>query len=260
MAMLTCYDYTTATHMRAAGVPMILVGDSAGSVVLGHATTLPTPLSFLIELTAAVKRGHPECFLMADLPFGSYHESVAQGMRSIIRMIQRGQPDAVKLEVTDAHLPVVKAASEAGVAVVAHIGLRPQAVGVLGGYKTQGRTEAAAEELVDLAVRCQEAGAVALLLEAVPSEAAGRVVDATALPVIGCGAGPRCHAHVVVTPDLLGLSGHRPKFVPADHDLSGAVRGAIKDWVVAVASGAYPGAEHEYRMATRAGSSEANRR
>jgi 3-methyl-2-oxobutanoate hydroxymethyltransferase len=252
--MLTCYDYTTATHMRAAGVPMLLVGDSAASVILGYPTTLPVSLSFLIELTAAVRRGHPEAFLVADMPFGSYHASTAQGVKNVVKMVQQGHPDAVKLEVSDAHLPVIRRCTDAGVAVIAHIGLRPQAIGVMGGYKTQGRTESAQDDMVELAVKCQEAGAVAILIEAVPSETAGRVVDATGIPIIGCGAGPRCHGHVVVTHDLLGLSSHRPKFVPSEPDLATPMQKVFTDWVKSVASGKYPAPEHEYSMAlTRTG-------
>src|SRR5438876_11775232 len=140
LAMLTCYDYTTARLMEQAGVPMLLVGDSAGSVILGHESTLPTPLDFLIELTAAVRRGSSNCLLIGDMPFGSYQGSVARGVKNACKMVQRSHCDCVKLEVAGSHLRLVRELADAGLAVMAHLGLRPQAVGVLGGYKYQGRT------------------------------------------------------------------------------------------------------------------------
>ena len=140
MAMLTCYDYTTARLMHEAGVPLLLVGDSAANVILGHDTTLPVSLSFMIEITAAVRRGAPNAFLIADMPFGSYHASLAQGVRNVARMIKRTGCDAVKLEVSDSNADLVRALADAGVAVVAHLGLKPQNVGLLGGYRFQGRT------------------------------------------------------------------------------------------------------------------------
>lgn len=250
MAMLTCYDYTTATHMRAAGVPSLLVGDSAASVILGHATTIPISLDFLIELTAAVRRGHPEALLFADMPFGSYHASHAQGMKNIVKMMQQGHPDAVKLEVSHSHLPLIRKCADAGVPVMAHIGLRPQTVNLLGSYKTQGRTPSEAAELLELAKACHDHGAAALLLEAVPSATAAQVVEQVPLPVIGCGAGPACHGHVVVTQDLLGLTPHRPKFVPDAPDQSGNLQQVFKSWTHSVSSHTYPAPQHEYQMAT----------
>lgn len=247
--LLTCYDYTTARLMHAAGVPAILVGDSAAAVILGHDSTLPITLPFLIELTAAVRRGHPTCFLIADMPFGSYHASTEQGIRNILKMAQRSSCDAVKLEVTDLHLPLIERAAAAGVAVIAHLGLRPQAAAVLGGYKLQARTASEQDELVAMAKRCQTAGAVAVLLEVVPSGAAARVVEALDIPVIGCGAGPACHGHVVVTQDLLGLTPHRPRFVPDEHDLAGPLQAIFRHWVESVQSRTYPAPQHEYRPA-----------
>lgn len=252
MAMLTCYDYTTATHMRAAGVPSLLVGDSAASVVLGYGSTIPISLDFLIELTAAVRRGHPEALLVGDMPFGSYHESTAQGVRNVVKMVQRSQCDAVKLELGESQLGVVKRCADAGVAVIAHLGLRPQMVGVLGGYRTQGRTAGEADAIVAEAQAAEAAGAVAILLEAVPTETAERVVNGVSVPVIGCGAGPAVHGHVVVTNDLLGLTPHRPKFVPESPDgldVAGDLRAALSAWVRGVETRAYPEAKHGYSMA-----------
>ena len=246
--MLTCYDYSTARIMQEAGVPMLLVGDSAASVILGHPTTLPIRLPFLIELTAAVRRGAPAAFVLADMPFGSYHASLAQGIRNVTRMVQLTGCDCVKLEVTDSHARLVRRLADMGVAVMAHLGLRPQSVGVLGGYTTQGRTMQDAQAILDQARRFEDAGAVAILLEAVPPETSQQVVEGIGLPVIGCGAGPACHGHVVVTHDALGMTAHRPRFVPELGDVAGAMRKAFALYVKMVQEGQYPAPQHTYKM------------
>src|SRR5687767_3487685 len=220
LAMLTCYDYTTARLMHEAGVPALLVGDSAANVILGHPTTLPVPLSFMVEITAAVRRGAPLALLVADMPFGSYQGSVARGTRNVFRMVQRTGCDCVKIEAGDSQLRLVRELADAGVAVMAHLGLRPQSVGLVGGYRYQGRTAAEASEIVRLARALEAAGAAALLVEAVPPEVGRAVVEAVDLPVIGCGAGPHCHGHVVVTHDAVGLSTVHPRFVPVLGDLA----------------------------------------
>ena len=248
--LLTRYDFTTARLMHEAGVPALLVGDSAANVILGHSTTLPVPLHFMIEITAAVRRGAPNAFVIADMPFGSYHGSPARALRNVFRMVQLSGCDCVKIEAAESQLPAVKELSDAGVAIMAHLGLRPQAVGVLGGYKAQGRTAHDAEQIVQLALAMQSHGAAAILLEAVPPEVAQTVVDATAIPVIGCGAGPACHGHVVVTHDAIGLTNRPPRFVPKLADLSQPLIAAFADYVKRVANGEYPTAEHEYRMPT----------
>jgi 3-methyl-2-oxobutanoate hydroxymethyltransferase len=248
MAMLTCYDYTTARMMHEAGVPAILVGDSAASVILGYDTTLPVSLDFMIEITAAVRRGAPKALLVGDLPFGSYHESIAQGVRSVVEMVKRTGCDAVKLEVSQSTSELVRTLADAGVAVIAHIGLKPQAVGVLGGYRFQGRTAKEAQEIVALALHMQGAGAAAILIEAVPPEVANEVVEKTYIPVIGCGAGPSCHSSVIVTQDGLSLTPFRPRFVPMLADHATPLKAAFADYVEAVAAGRYPAAEHDYVM------------
>ena len=247
IAMLTCYDFTTARLMHEAGVPMLLVGDSAASVILGHPSTIPISLKFLIELTAAVRRGAPQAFLVGDMPFGSYQDSDARGARNVARMLKLTGCDCVKLEVAQSHASLINRLADAGVAVMAHIGLRPQAVGLMG-YKSQGRTATSADAIVELALKMQNAGAAAILLEAVPAEVAGAVVRATNVPVIGCGAGPACHGSVVVTPDVLGLTSHRPKFAPLLQDLASPMKTAFADYVKQVATGQYPATEHQYQM------------
>ncbi len=248
MAMLTCYDYTTARLMHEAAVPLILVGDSAASVILGHETTLPVSLSFMIEITAAVRRGAPLALLIADMPFGSYQASLSQGIRNVVRMIKRTGCDAVKLEASNGSAKLVRALADAGVAVIAHLGLKPQAVGLLGGYRFQGRTAAEAREIVASSLLMEGAGAAAILLEAVPPEVANEVIEKTYIPVIGCGAGPSCHSSVIVTQDALGLTPYRPRFVPALADHATPLKAAFAQYVEAVAAGRYPAAEHDYVM------------
>jgi len=248
LAMLTCYDYSTARVMQSAGVPSLLAGDSAASVILGHPTTLPVSLDFMIEITAAVRRGAPLVFLVADMPFGSYHASVAQGVKSVCQMVQRSGCDAVKLEVAATHLPLVRTLADAGVAVMAHLGLRPQSIGMLGGYRYQGRTAEEAEQILALALQMQEHGAASILLEAVPPEVSEAVVQRTSVPVVGCGAGPACHACVIVTHDALGLSDSKPRFVPQLADIAKPLHQAFAAYVRSVSSGAYPATQHNYAM------------
>jgi 3-methyl-2-oxobutanoate hydroxymethyltransferase len=248
IAMLTCYDYTTARLMQEAGVPVLLVGDSAGNVMLGHSSTLPVSLDYMIQITAAVRRGAPNALLVGDMPFGSYQASVAQGVRNVVRMLKLTGCDCIKLEVAEGHTKLVKQLADAGVAVMAHLGLRPQTVGLLGGYRSQGRTATSAEAIVATAVRMQEAGAAALLLEAIPAEVTTAVVTSTTLPVIGCGAGPACHGFVVVSHDVLGLAPTRPKFAPLLADLATPLKAAFSEYVKQVTTGQYPTADHLYQM------------
>jgi 3-methyl-2-oxobutanoate hydroxymethyltransferase len=247
-AMLTCYDFTAARLMQEAGVPGLLVGDSAASVVLGHGSTLPAKLGFMIEITAAVRRGAPLAMVWADMPFGSYHRSTAQGVRNVCRMVQLSGADAVKIEAAVTQLPLVSRLADAGVAVVAHLGLRPQFIGRLGEYKAQGRSATDAMKVVELSQRFTEAGAAAILLEAVPPEVSAAVVAAVNVPVIGCGAGPACHGHVVVTQDAIGLTSRKPRFVPELGDLATPARQAFESYVGLITDRAYPAAEHLYAM------------
>ena len=246
--MLTCYDFTTARLMQEAGIPALLVGDSAGNVILGHPTTLPVSFDFMIELTAAVRRGAPKCMVIADMPFGSYQASVAQGVKNVVRMVQLSGCDCVKIEAAGSHLRLVRRLSDAGVAVMAHVGLRPQSIGLLGEFKAQGRTAVDAEKIVRDAIRLARAGAAAILLEAVPPDVSATVVREVAVPVIGCGAGPACHGFVFVAQDALGLSPRKPKFVPVLGDLATPMLEAFRTYIRLVDRGEYPAAEHNYEM------------
>ncbi|HLL87722.1 MAG TPA: 3-methyl-2-oxobutanoate hydroxymethyltransferase [Tepidisphaeraceae bacterium] len=246
--VLTCYDYTTAKLMQDAGVPALLVGDSAANVILGHPTTLPVTLEFMIEIAAAVRRGAPNCFVVADMPFGSYAEPGDAGVANVVRMVKLSGCDCVKLETAAGHAPLVRQLTDAGVAVMAHLGLKPQSVAVMGGYRFQGRTAADAAEIVEAAELLEGAGAVALLLEAVPPEVGRAVVEAVGVPVIGCGAGPACHGFVVVTHDLANLTDRRPKFAPLVGDLAGPTKAVAAEYARQVVAGEYPAAEHNYEM------------
>jgi 3-methyl-2-oxobutanoate hydroxymethyltransferase len=246
--MLTCYDFPTARLMQEAGVSALLIGDSAGNVILGYPNTLPVSLAFMIEITAAVRRGAPLAFLVGDMPFGSYQESTAQGVRNVCRMVKRTGCDCVKIEAGPGQTALVSALAEAGVAVMAHLGLRPQTIGVLGSYKYQGRTVEEAEAIVALALQLEKAGAAAILVEAVPPEVASAVVQRTTVPVIGCGAGPACHGSVIVTHDALGLNAQKPKFVPDLADIASPLREAFAKYVHDVTAGTYPATQHNYPM------------
>jgi 3-methyl-2-oxobutanoate hydroxymethyltransferase len=248
LAMLTCYDFTMARLMEESGIRLILVGDSAASVILGHDSTIPVGLEFMIEITQAVRRGAPGAFLIADMPFGSYHASTAAGVRSVCRMVKSTNCDCVKIEVAPRHTILVSRLADAGVAVMAHLGLRPQAVAVLGGYKAQGRTRPAADAIVEQALAFERAGAVAILLEAVPPDVSQQVINAVGVPVVGCGAGPACHAHVVVTHDMLKLTPRAPKFVPVLADMAAGMKTAFAGYIDQIAREQYPGPEHAYSM------------
>ncbi|MGE0480984.1 MAG: 3-methyl-2-oxobutanoate hydroxymethyltransferase [Phycisphaerae bacterium] len=248
-AMLTAYDYPTAQLAQAAGVHALLVGDSLGSVLLGHETTRDTPLGLMILLAEAVRRGAPDVYLVGDMPY----EAMAAGNEAVIRAALRFRDeagcDAVKIEVGLEHLVLIQKLVGAGVEVIAHLGLRPQTILSADAYRAQARDEHAIGELVALALRCVEAGAAALLLEAVPNEASAAVAAAVSTPIVGCGAGPACDGHVVVTHDMLGLVATRPpRFVPVLASVARLCEDAMRTYVEDIATRRYPAPEHVYPM------------
>ncbi|MHC4832551.1 MAG: 3-methyl-2-oxobutanoate hydroxymethyltransferase [Planctomycetota bacterium] len=236
-AALTCYDATTARWLERAGVPVLLVGDTAAEVILGHPATLHAPLEFMITLTAAVKRGGPSRFVMADMPFLSYGADEAEGIRNAGRFMTEGHADAVKLEVDRRHAALVEKMGLAGIPVVAHIGSRPQHTRLRGGYWSAGKTAETARDLLEDARILEEAGAAMLLVEACPAEVAEEIVARSALPVIGCGAGPACHGQVVVLQDLLGLTDWQPAFATPAARIGDAIVQAASTWCARVAGG-----------------------
>ena len=244
--MLTAYDATTAAILDDAGIPVLLVGDSAATVVYGYDNTIPVTIDELLPLVRGVVRGSRRALVVADLPFGSYQSSVAQAVETGARFLKDGLAHAVKLEGGISVLPQVRAMTAAGIPVMAHLGLTPQSVHQLGGYSVQGRG-AAGDRILDEALQLQEAGAFALVLEVVPAELAARITTALDIPVIGIGAGNATDAQVLVIHDLLGLTrGHVAKFVKPYAHLDSAIADAAARWALDVASGAYPGTEHSY--------------
>ena len=246
--MLTCYDATTARLLWRGGVKTMLVGDSAANVILGHDATIHITLDLLITLTAAVRRGAPPAFVMGDMPFGSYQESDAQAVRNAARMMTEGKADAVKMEVDGQYTGAIEKVARAGIPVVAHIGWRPQRMMRTGVPVVSGRTPKKIDELVDLARMMASCGAAMLLLESATAEAGQAVVDAVDIPVIGCGAGPACHGHVVVLQDWLGMTDWQPSFAPPTTDGAAWLSDAAAKWVHTVQSGQYLADGGPYRM------------
>jgi len=212
ISCLTCYDATTARWLEQAGIEVLLVGDTAGEMVLGFPSTVHTPLDFLITLTAGVKRGAPNTIVMADMPFLSYQADDAEGVRNAGRFMTEGNADLVKVEVDRTFAPLVARMSRAGIPVVAHVGSRPQLSKQQGGYSAAGKSCADAVAILDDARALIDAGAQMLLIEATPAEVAEQLVRESSVPVIGCGAGSACHGQVVVLQDLLGLTAWQPAF------------------------------------------------
>lgn len=247
-AVLTCYDATTAKWLDRAGVPVILVGDTAAEMVLGYESTIHAPLDFMVQITAAVKRGAPRRFVMADMPFMSYQTTEAEAVRNAGCFLTEGMADAVKLEVDADDAQLVARLSHAGIPVVAHLGSRPQQVRRSGGYRSAGKTADAVRALVAEAEEMEAHGAVMLLLEATTAEASEAIARRVSLPVIGCGAGPACDGHVVVLHDLLGLSDWQPPFAPPLAQLGASIREAAAQWAQRVNSGQYSSGAHPYGM------------
>ena len=245
-AMLTAYDALTARIFDEAGIPVLLVGDSAANVVYGYDSTVPVSVDDLIPLVRAVTRGARRALVVADLPFGSYQASVAQALETSARFLKEGRAHAVKLEGGARVLPQVRALVDAGVPVMAHLGLTPQSVNAFGGYRVQGRGEAGEQLLAD-AVALQDAGAFSVVLEVVPSDLAKRVTAELTIPTIGIGAGVDCDAQVLVWQDMAGLTpSPGPKFVKRYADVATVLRDAAQSYAEDVRGGLYPGAEHGY--------------
>ena len=247
--MLTAYDYSTAALLDSAGIPVLLVGDSAANVVYGYDTTVPVTVDELVPLVRGVVKGARRALVVADLPFGSYQSSPTQALETASRFLKESGAHAVKLEGGRRVLPQVETLVEAGVPVMAHLGLTPQSINAMGGYKVQGRGEDG-ERLVSDAKALEAAGVFSIVLEVVPAELAARVTAATSVPTIGIGAGPDCDAQVLVWQDMAAFrapGGRAPKFVKAYADLGDGLRNAAIRFAEEVRSGAYPAPEHTYR-------------
>ncbi len=244
-AMLTAYDVQTARILDDAGIPVLLVGDSLGQVVLGYDTTVPVSVDEVLHHCRAVARGARNALVVGDMPFGSYGVSVDEGVRSATRFLKEGNVHAVKVEGPQAGL--TSALSSIGVPVMGHLGLTPQSVNLFGGYKVQGRNEESADRILRYAKELEEAGAFALVLECVPSDLAERVTKRLAIPTIGIGAGSHTDGQVLVINDLIGLSdGKLPRFVKRYADVAQIIGDAARRYASEVGSGEYPGPEHSY--------------
>lgn len=243
--MLTAYDFPTAQILGEAGVPVLLVGDSLGQVVLGYDTTIPVSMEEMLHHTRAVARGARNALIVGDMPFGSYQTSVEEGMRNAVRFLKEGGAHTVKLE--GPQMDLVSRLADSGIPVMAHLGLTPQSVHLFGGYKVQGRTDEQRANIIRWAKELEESGAYALVLECVPSDLAARITKAVSIPTIGIGAGPDCDAQVLVIHDLLGLTaGKAPKFVKRYGDLRAEIAHAVERYTSEVTRGEYPGPEHSY--------------
>jgi 3-methyl-2-oxobutanoate hydroxymethyltransferase len=249
IVMITAYDAPSARLADGAGVDVILVGDSAGSTVLGGTSTVPVTLDEMLMFTRAVVRGTQSALVVADMPFGSYQVSEESAVSNAIRFVKECGADAVKLEGAGRTLTRISGIVEAGIPVMGHIGLTPQSATKLGGYRAQGRTARAAERLVDEAVALERAGCFAIVVEAMPAVVAERVTEAVRVPVIGIGAGGGCSGQVLVWHDLLGLpTGPVPRFVKVYADLASVIDTAIRTYADEVRNGSFPEARHTYGM------------
>ncbi len=250
LTMLTAYTFAHAKIVDEAGVDIILVGDSVANVCLGHETTLPVTVDEMVYHTAAVRRGTANALVVGDMPFLSYTVSVPEAIRNAGRFLKEAGADAIKLEGGAEVAETVAAIVRAGIPVMGHVGLTPQTVSKLGGYKVQGRSALAARTLVDATSALEDAGAFAVVLECVPSDVAREVTERLEIPTIGIGAGPSCDGQVLVFHDVLGLSrgGFSPRFVKQYADLGDQAVAAIKTFVGEVQAGEFPATEHTFKM------------
>jgi 3-methyl-2-oxobutanoate hydroxymethyltransferase len=249
ITMLTAYDYATAVAVDLAGIDTILVGDSLGMVILGYENTLPVTMDDMIHHCKAVARGASYAMLIGDMPFMSYQASVDEAVRNAGRFLQEGGMDAVKLEGGRERLPAIEAIVSAGIPVMGHLGLTPQSVHLLGGFKAQGKTAQAAKDLIDDALALEEAGCFAIVLETIPARLAKLVSERLEIPTIGIGAGLGCDGQVLVTHDLCGLFDRfTPRFVKKYADLHGEMLRAFEAYRSDVEARAFPGDEHSITM------------
>lgn len=247
LTMLTAYDYSTAKLMDEAGVDSILVGDSLGNVILGYKDTLSVTMEDMIHHGKAVARGISNALLIIDLPFMSYQPSVYDAVTNSGRLVKEAGANAVKLEGGETVCPQIKAIVSASIPVMAHLGLTPQSVNALGGYRAQGKDDITAQKLIEDAKAVEAAGAFALVLECVPAKLAKHITEMLAIPTIGIGAGRHCDGQVLVYQDMLGMySDFSPKFVKRYAELGEAMQSAFAEYFREVRDGSFPAKEHEY--------------
>jgi 3-methyl-2-oxobutanoate hydroxymethyltransferase len=249
IVMVTAYDYPSGSLADAAGVDIVLVGDSAAMTVLGYESTVPATMDEMVMLTRAAVRGAKRPLVVADMPFGSFQISDEEAVRSAVRFVKEAGADAVKLEGAGPTVSRVLALVGAGIPVMGHVGLTPQSATMLGGFRAQGRTSARARQLLEDARTLEQAGCFSLVLEAVPAPVAARITEELTIPTIGIGSGRDCDGQVLVYHDLLGLyQGREPRFVKRYAELATEIQNAIERYAADVRSGAFPGDEHTYSI------------
>jgi 3-methyl-2-oxobutanoate hydroxymethyltransferase len=249
IVMVTAYDYPSGSLADAAGVDIVLVGDSAAMTVLGYESTVPATMDEMVMLTRAAVRGAKRPLVVADMPFGSFQISDEEAVRSAVRFVKEAGTDAVKLEGAGPTVSRVLALVGAGIPVMGHVGLTPQSATMLGGFRAQGRTSARARQLLEDARTLEQAGCFSLVLEAVPAPVAARITEELTIPTIGIGSGRDCDGQVLVYHDLLGLyQGREPRFVKRYAELATEIQNAIERYAADVRSGAFPGDEHTYSI------------
>lgn len=258
---LTAYDYPTARIMDAAGVDIILVGDSLGMVVLGYDNTLPVTMEEMLHHTRAARRGTERALLVADMPFGSFQLGIDEAVRNAVRFVKEAGAEAVKLEGGEKRLELIHSLVENDIPVMGHIGLTPQSVHALGGFKVQGKTLAAIEQLARDAHAVEAAGAFSLVLESIPAQAAALISAELRIPTIGIGAGAGCDGQVLVWHDLVGLSfGVQPKFARRYTDMRGALEDAVRRFLSDVVQGGFPAEAETYHLPPEVAQELARRR
>ncbi len=249
LACLTAYNYPTARIIDEAGVDIILVGDSIGNVIHGYGNTIPVTLEEIVSATKAVNRGSSRALIVADMPYGSYHVNEDETVRNALKLMKDGGAEAVKLEGGRNRVRLVKRLVDEEIPVMAHIGLTPQSVHKLGGYRVQGKTNEAAQALIDDAKMLEDAGAFAIVLELVPREIASIITSNLKISTVGIGAGSECDIQVLVLHDLVGLTfGRLPRFVREYADIRQVMTDAVKSWMNDVKTGDYPNEEESYGM------------
>lgn len=249
ITMLTCYDYSTAKLMEEAGVNTILVGDSLGNTILGYEDTIQVTMEDMIHHCAAVSRGIKNILLVCDMPFMSYQTSVYDAVVNAGRLMKEGHANMVKLEGGVEVVPQIEAIVKASIPVCAHIGLTPQSINAFGGFKIQGKTEAAARKLIEDAKAVQKAGATMVVLEGVPAKLATKITEMLDIPTIGIGAGAGCDGQVLVYQDMLGMfSDYVPKFVRQFANVGEVMKNAFKEYIEEVQNGNFPAEEHTYKI------------
>ena len=249
LAMLTAYDYSTAKLQDEAGIHGILVGDSLGNVILGYEDTISVTMEDMIHHGAAVARGAKNALVVVDMPFMSYQTSVYDAVVNAGRLMKEGRANAVKLEGGVSVCPQIKAITDAGIPVMAHLGLTPQSINAFGGFKVQGKNEAAARKLIDDAKAVEEAGAFALVLECVPAKLAKIISEQLTIPTIGIGAGAGCDGQILVYQDMLGMfSDYTPKFVKLFAEVGSVMKEAFANYIKEVQAETYPAEEHTFKI------------